>query len=256
MIPVLFKIGNANIYSYGVCIIIALITGVIVFSTQAKNRKLPLHTIPAVITISFFSFYFGSKIFYLIDAAIYGGYVFSFQDIFSGSGYSMPGGLIFLFTLILLYSKTTNTPALKIFDSITLPLVLIYIIARLGCHLAGDGDYGSIIYPDSFWHFLGVSYASGTLPTPPGFVVHPVAVYEIIIYIFFFWFLLRKNKIGEPDGKIFALYLIFTGIERFVIEFLYLNPKLYLGLTQAQVFSLIILVCGIILNNKIKLKSR
>lgn len=252
MLPVLFKLGGVNVYSYGVCLIIAIITGLIVFSKQAKNKGLPMQAIPAVILISFFSFYFGSKIFYLLEEVIYYKNLTSFKYIFSSSGFSFAGGLTFLFCLIFVFAKVTKIPVLKIFDSITLPLTFIYIIGRLGCHLSGDGDYGTVIYPDSFWYFLGVSYENGTLPTPPGVVVHPVAIYEIIIYLFFSWFIWKKSKKDETDGRLFAFYLILTGMERFLIEFLYLNPKSYLGFSQPQIFSLILLVWGIILIRKTK----
>ena len=45
-------------------------------------------------------------------------------------------------------------------------------------------------------------------------------------------------------GILFALYLIFAGIERFLIEFLRRNADDALGLTQAQLLSIAMVLVG------------
>jgi prolipoprotein diacylglyceryltransferase len=41
------------------------------------------------------------------------------------------------------------------------------------------------------------------------------------------------------------LYLIFAGIERFLVEFIRLNERLLFGLTEAQLISALMIITGI-----------
>ncbi len=135
--------------------------------------------------------------------------------------------------------------------------MLSYGIARLGCHLAGDGDYG---FPtDLPW---GTNYAHGTYPPskafarfpdivsqyPSGIVpdnipCHPTPVYELLLSVLGFIVLWHLRKKAWPDGKLFMIYLLLLGTFRFSVEFIRLNPRLLLGLSEAQLVSLSL--CGV-----------
>ncbi|MBS1514388.1 MAG: prolipoprotein diacylglyceryl transferase [Bacteroidetes bacterium] len=249
MYPVLFKIGNTNIYSYGVCLIIAIASGIFLFSYLFTKKKLPAITVPVIIFFALFSFYIGGKLFYLLDELPFTSSV-NIKFFFSTSGFNFLGGLLTFFALIFIYSKIAKVSALEIFDLVSFPLLLIYCIGRLGCHLSGDGDYGTIIPPSSPFAFLGTSYEKGTLPTLPGVMVHPTPLYEIVITILIFLYLWRKQEDFIVPGLLFSLYLILTGIERFSIEFIRLNPKIIAGMTQTQLISLIFIFFGIFLYRK------
>ena len=57
-------------------------------------------------------------------------------------------------------------------------------------------------------------------------------------------------------GQLFAYYLILSGIERLLVEFIRLNPKVIWILTQAQIISILSIIAGIlIIMNKRRLKS-
>jgi phosphatidylglycerol---prolipoprotein diacylglyceryl transferase len=138
-------------------------------------------------------------------------------------------------------------------------MLLGYGVARLGCHLAGDGDYG---FPTTLpW---GTDYSKGTFPPSaafkdfpditnkfPGGIVpdnipcHPTPVYEFIICALMCWFLWRIRKKIPQTGKLFMIYLSLAGIERFAIEFLRPNPRLAFGLSEAQLISLAIILIGL-----------
>jgi prolipoprotein diacylglyceryltransferase len=81
------------------------------------------------------------------------------------------------------------------------------------------------------------------LPIP----VFPTAFYETImgLLIFTFLWLLRK-RITEP-GRLFFLYLIFNGMERFTIEQIRVNVPYHLmgmNITQAEIIALVLIVIG------------
>ncbi|MEK7671379.1 MAG: prolipoprotein diacylglyceryl transferase family protein, partial [Bacteroidota bacterium] len=66
------------------------------------------------------------------------------------------------------------------------------------------------------------------------------------------WNYFRKKN--YPDGKLFAIYLVISSVFRFGVEFLRLNPRFMLGLSEAQLISVVLLIVGVVwilkLNNK------
>jgi len=50
-----------------------------------------------------------------------------------------------------------------------------------------------------------------------------------------------------PKGEIFCGYLILTGVARFLIEFIRINPRSFFGFSNAQAASLVSIVIGVIL---------
>lgn len=50
-----------------------------------------------------------------------------------------------------------------------------------------------------------------------------------------------------PRGMVFAQYLILTGIARFLVEFIRINPRSFFGMTNAQTAALASIIVGIIL---------
>ena len=127
-------------------------------------------------------------------------------------------------------------------------LALGYGVGRIGCHMAGDGDWGTVT--DVPW---GVAYTraivgwadpSTGVPYPPGVRVHPTPIYEFIegVIVFGILWLLRKKKLAP--GTIAWLYLILAGLARFVVEFWRINPQLGFGLSEAQWISLLLIGFG------------
>jgi phosphatidylglycerol:prolipoprotein diacylglycerol transferase len=50
-----------------------------------------------------------------------------------------------------------------------------------------------------------------------------------------------------PDGSVFATYLILTGLARFLVEFIRINPRSFLGMSNAQAAGLGCVIAGVIL---------
>src|SRR5262249_31318668 len=89
-----------------------------------------------------------------------------------------------------------------------------------------------------------MAYPNGTVPTFER--VHPTPIYEMILIaaIFLVLRLLKKRKM--KDGVLFSIFLILAGIERFLIEFIRLNPKIVAGLTEAQIVSVVLILIGVV----------
>lgn len=188
-------------------------------------------------------------------------------QLFSGSGLTIHGGLILAFIANYIYVKRHNIAPIHVMDAIAPALIISYAVGRLGCHLSGDGDWGIInelskpgwfIFPDWLWSYdyphnvlnEGVSIEGCTDKycsrlSPP---VFPTPLYEVIggTFIFIVLWVLRKRV--QITGFIFFLYLLLMSVERFLIEFIRVNPKyetMGLDLSLAQIISVILFLIGL-----------
>jgi phosphatidylglycerol---prolipoprotein diacylglyceryl transferase len=159
-------------------------------------------------------------------------------------------------------------------------LILAYGIGRVGCHLSGDGDYGpptnlpwGTIYAQgtakptvmlqeyfqrnpqerSVWRYdelrviiagqdrMGHFYSRFDEVTP----LHPSPIYELLLGCAGFGLLLWLRKYLAVDGMLFLVYVMLSSVFRFSIEFVRLNPRLWTGLTEAQLFSVVLFVIAL-----------
>ena len=66
----------------------------------------------------------------------------------------------------------------------------------------------------------------------------PTPVYELIVGLIIAWILWRRGATKKPVGQLTGEYLVLTGIARFLVEFIRINPPIYWGMSNAQVASL------------------
>jgi phosphatidylglycerol:prolipoprotein diacylglycerol transferase len=157
-------------------------------------------------------------------------------SLFSGTGLVWYGGAIGGALCVLAWAKWRGVLDLRTLDVAAVPLAAGYAIGRIGCQLAGDGDYGKAW--DGPW---AMAYPHGTVPTTTP--VHPTPVYETLAMGFVAFLLWRWRHRWRP-GTLFALYLVLSGIERFLVEFVRRNPDELLGLTQPQITAIVLIVIG------------
>jgi phosphatidylglycerol:prolipoprotein diacylglycerol transferase len=157
-------------------------------------------------------------------------------NLFSGSGLVFFGGALGGAIAVLLWAWWRNWLTLQMCDVAAVPLAAGYAIGRIGCQLAGDGDYG--IAWDGPW---AMAYPDGTVPTTQE--VHPTPVYETLVMGTVAILLWRWRHRWRP-GTLFALWLVLAGIERFLIEFIRRNDEVLAGLTQPQLIAIAMVVAG------------
>ncbi len=118
-----------------------------------------------------------------------------------------------------------------------------YGVGRIGCLTSGDGDYGmNTTLP---W---GVHMAKNALvpPTPPDALVQPTPVYELLFALALAWLLWQLAKKARPIGWLTRVYLLLSGLGRFLVEFVRINPRLYWGMSNAQVAAVGSMVVGVV----------
>lgn len=161
-----------------------------------------------------------------------------FGTIFSGSGLTWFGGALGGALAVILWARFRGWLGLQLLDTAAPALAIGYAIGRVGCQVSGDGDYGEP--SDLPW---AMAYPDGVVPTDEE--VHPTPIYETLAMGLAALLLWRLRDALRP-GALFALYLVIAGIERFLVEFIRRNEAVLLGLTEAQLTSLLMLAGGAI----------
>jgi len=159
-------------------------------------------------------------------------------SVFSGSGLVWYGGAIGGAIGVLAWMRWRDAMQLKMFDMCATALALGYGIGRIGCQVSGDGDYG--ISSSLPW---AMGYPHGTVPTPPGVRVQPTPIYETVSMCLLAYVLWQLRDRVRP-GVIFALYLVFSGLERLLVEFIRRNAEIFAGLTAPQLESIALMAIG------------
>jgi phosphatidylglycerol:prolipoprotein diacylglycerol transferase len=159
-------------------------------------------------------------------------------SIFSGSGLVWYGGAIGGAIGVIGWMRWRGVLELRMLDMCATALALGYAIGRIGCQVSGDGDYG--IRSGLPW---AMGYPHGTVPTPPGVKVQPTPIYETVAMCLLAWGLWQLRDRVRP-GVVFALYLLLSGLERLLVEFIRRNAEVFAGLTAPQLESIALMVIG------------
>lgn len=191
-------------------------------------------------------------------------------SLLSFSGLTFYGGLIVATIALIIFGERHNIPWRQLADMVAPSLIIAYGIGRIGCQVAGDGDWGIIntmpqpgwmsFLPEWVWaynyphnilnqgiHIPGCLGANcNELPQP----VFPTPIYETAMSFVIFsilWSIRKKLKVA---GSLFAIYLMFNGVERFLIEKIRVNNTFnFLGMevTQAEIISTALFFIGLFL---------
>jgi phosphatidylglycerol---prolipoprotein diacylglyceryl transferase len=162
-------------------------------------------------------------------------------SIFSGSGLVWYGGAIGGAIGVLAWMRWRDALELRMLDMCATALALGYAIGRIGCQVSGDGDYG--IRSSLPW---AMGYPHGTVPTAPGVTVQPTPIYETVAMCLVTYLLWQLRDRVRP-GVVFASYLVLSGLERFLVEFIRRNTEVLAGLTSPQLESIVLMAVGAVM---------
>ncbi len=259
MHPELFKIGPFTVYSYGLMLGIGFIIASGVLGRELRRRGMDAGLGNSITLLAIVFGVAGSKLLYVIEN--WALFLRSPGILWSPGGLTFYGGFFLATLAIWLYARKRKLSFAPICDAAAPALLLGYGVARIGCHLAGDGDYG--MPTDLPW---GAVYSNGTYPpsiafsgfpevvrqygvdgvVPDTIALHPTPIYEFLLGLTGFFLLMRMVKSPRPAGMIFMFYLIWSGASRFFVEFLRLNPRVLFGLSEAQLIAALMVTAGII----------
>ncbi|MDQ3571873.1 MAG: prolipoprotein diacylglyceryl transferase [Actinomycetota bacterium] len=229
-------IGPLTLQTFGLCFALAFIGAGLVLSRRFSELGKPPDWAYEMVFVALVGGIVGARLDFLVQnwSEVSDDLL---GNLFSGSGLVWFGGAIGGALAVIAWARWRGITGWIIADIGAVPLALGYAIGRIGCQLSGDGDYG--IPWDGPW---AMAYPEGTVPTDVP--VHPTPIYETLavgLIAYFLW----RNRDRFTVGMLFAFYLVLTGMERFLIEFIRRNDEVVLGLTQAQLISVAMTIAGV-----------
>ncbi len=195
----------------------------------------------------------------------------------SSAGLTFLGGLIVAGLSVAYYVRKKGMSIPAFADSVAPGLMIAYGIGRIGCYLAGDGDWGICSnlaekpgwIPGFLWSETFPRNVMGPGQTPTDVVaytarqmnesgmdasvcatatgVYPTMLYEMVMAGLLFAVMWKLRAHHWAAGWLFGLYLVFAGAERFLIEQIRVNNVgefLGMSVTQAEVISVVMIVLG------------
>lgn len=231
MNPVAFTIFGIDVMWYGVIISTGVLIGVVLALREAKRTGFKednlldflLYAIPIGIL--------GARAYYVIFSWDY--YSQNLSQIINirNGGLAIHGAVIAGVITGIIFCKIRKINFLELIDLVIPSLILGQAIGRWGNYVNQEAYGGPTDLP---WGIM-----------VNGQKVHPTFLYEsiinILIFIFLLWF--RKNK-KASDGQIFGLYLILYSSGRFFIEGLRTDSLMFMGMRVAQLVSASAIIIG------------
>lgn len=250
MYPILFQLGPITIYSFGAFMALAALTAAWAVHAELKRRRINPDLASTFVFAAAIGGLIGARLLFIIEE--WSNFLAAPMNyIFTGAGFTWYGGLLGGTIAVSWVVRRNKISWLDGADISAPALAIGYGVGRIGCHVAGDGDWGSIT--DVPW---GVAYTNAIIgwvdpmtgiPYPPGTRVHPTPIYEFLESLLVFGVLWSVRHKGYAPGTVAWLYMILAGFARFSVEFWRINPPVALGLSEAQWFSLALMLIGLVM---------
>jgi phosphatidylglycerol---prolipoprotein diacylglyceryl transferase len=229
------QVLGLSIKTFGVMFAFGFIAAGAVVARRLEELRKPVDWAYEIIFAGLLGGLVGSRGYYLVQhhSDLEGGIL---SNVFSGTGLVWYGGAIGGAAAVLLWAHRRRFLGVGLLDLVAPALALGYAIGRIGCQVSGDGDYGRP--SDLPW---AMPYPDGTVPT--NVAVHPTPIYEMLAMGLVAWALWRARDSFRP-GVLFAAYLVLSGLERLLVEFIRRNADVFAGLTAAQLESVGLILVG------------
>jgi phosphatidylglycerol:prolipoprotein diacylglycerol transferase len=256
MFPVLFRIGDFVVTTFGLMMLFSFLSAAYIAGRQLERYGLKRDLVWDTLAWVAIGGILGAKLYYL--ALHWEDLVADpIGELTSRGGLVWYGGLIGGVLAYYLQIRRRKLPVAVMYDATAPALAFAYAVGRLGCFLVGD-DYGS--YTDSW---VGIAFPKGSPPSTAGYLrmlgeevpaeiaddqvvtVHPTQLYEIGLALIMFGVLWSLGKKRLHQGQLFSLYMMLYGVERFLIEFVRAKgDRIFLNFSTSQLASILLILAG------------
>ncbi len=262
MYPELFRVGHLTVSTYGVLVAFAALVAGWVAARGFREHRLEANAAWGLMGYALVGGFVGARLYYV---ALQGDQ----SMLFSRGGFVWYGGLIGGSIAVVLAAWRKRLPLGRTADALAPALALGQAIGHVGCFFSGD-SYG--VPSDVPWAVAfprgAPSSTAGNLRTVFGvdvpsdiadaavLSVHPTMLYSAaaLLGLFVLLWMLRKRN---PPGLLFGLYLVLSGTERFLVEFLRAkDDRLLWGFTTAQAAAAAAVIGGAALLAILRVRTR
>ncbi len=291
-IPIPFSPGGVealSVYSFGAMLVVAVLTAAwmtareldrmyregrvpgVPVKTEENGRTRTRPASPSILmgtiaTLAVIAGIAGSRLFFILENMDQ----FALDPVgvtFGSGGLTFYGGLLLAAAVLAWYVRKKGLNVWDFADALAPGLILAYGIGRIGCYLAGDGDWGVCSdlaekpdwLPAWLWsedfsssivtdNVIAFNERHGDVCSAAADGVYPTMLYEFFAAAAICGILWAFRKHPFKAGWLFSLYLVFNGIERFFIEKIRINPDYELFgfvVTQAEVIAVLIFLTGV-----------
>lgn len=256
--PFKIPIGPVEVTGYGLMMMVGFLFGGWLIERELRRRGFRSDYAADVVIAAVIGGIVGAKLWYV---ALTG----NPAALLSRGGLVWYGGFIGGTAAVILNGWRRGVPVRWTAQLVAPALAAAYALGRVGCFMVGD-DYG---VPTDLP--IGVQFPQGLPPTtvaglrgfgvrvPEGLdpttvlAVHPTQLYEVALMTLAFMALWSLRRRAWGTGWLFGLYLVFAGVERFVVEFLRAkDDRLLAGFTLAQLTSVILVLVGLWLIQRLR----
>jgi phosphatidylglycerol:prolipoprotein diacylglycerol transferase len=235
MYPVLVRFGQMAVYSYGVMLALAFVACWLFARWYLPSRGLDVELATDLLLAAAAGGIIGARALYVAtNWGVFAAnplWVFQLQR----GGMVFYGGLVGGALAVAAYVVFRKLPVPVIADGGAIAVLLGSAIGRIGCFLngccAGRATDG----------LLGVLFPGGAGRVYPAQLIDSGA--NLLIFAALLHIAVRHKV---RPGVLWWLFLTLYGVSRFLMEALRTNPPLALGLTQAQLISLPVVVVGLV----------
>ncbi len=211
MHPVLFKFHSLTIYSYGLCVALAVVASLWLSLWLAPKRGLSASTAVDLLFIVFVAGVIGARAFYVLQ------HLDEYRGRWLHAFWLREGGLVwyggFLLAVLsgIVYCRRHYQSVLAWPDFFAPILAFAHGVGRIGCFMNGC-CYGKDGHPVQLYEAAGLFALSGLL--------------------------FRAASKKPRDGSVISWYLLLYAALRFCLEFLRADQTLHFGLSVPQWMSL------------------
>jgi len=235
--PIAVRIGPLAIRWYGLMYVVGILVGLAVAWPYARSRGIAQAQLEKVVYWAVPAGLVGARLYYVVQQPL-GPYISEPWRIlaFWEGGMAFYGAIFAVVAALLVLSWRNKMPMLKLLDVAALFAVVGQFFGRIGNTINGD----VIGYPTNLpW---GVIYANPNSFAPRHDIAYqPAAVYEGLIDILLFgllWWLRNRMR----PGILFFVYILGYSLSQIIVFFWRDNEVVFLGLKQAQLTALGVIV--------------
>ena len=249
--PFVLQLGPVEITGYGLMMMVAFLMGGWLIAIELKRRGLAEDYAADGVAAAVIGGIIGAKLWYVAVTQ-------DMNALFSRGGLVWYGGFIGGTAAVILNGWRLKVPLRWTMQLVAPALAAAYALGRIGCFLVND-DYGrpsslpwAVKFPQglppstagNLQHLFGVPVPAGIDPSAV-LAVHPTQLYETGLMLAAFFVLWAWRRRPRPTGWLFGAYLVFAGVERFLIEILRAKDDRFLGpFTLAQLTSVVLVGVG------------
>ncbi|MBI2847119.1 MAG: prolipoprotein diacylglyceryl transferase [Chloroflexi bacterium] len=240
--PIILHVGPFGLHWYTLAVTGGIVVAIWLALRESRRKGLNQDKMMSLAIWSVLVGLIGARLFHVVDKLSY--YLENPAQILAvyQGGLAIWGGILVGGLTGIIYAWRVGLPIARTADVAAVSILAGQMIGRLGCIVNGDAYGGPTSLP---WAFVYVNPGSLIPPEFFGVPTHPYPLYEILWDAALFAGLWAWRKQPKSDGLLFLTYASVYALGRFTLTFVRREDITLLGLQQAQVISLIVLIVAL-----------